>query len=259
MEKYNLPRGKPMLRCYIAYFDLLGFKDFILRNDGDGIQFGMGTVLRDIESALAEGKYHEPSGGLVFADMSDSQINCLNISDTIVFWTNDCSRESFEEILKVSDHFNWMEVVFNFPLRGVLICDEIRVLKGEQKNAEGTYTVSLLYGKGIVNAHLKAENLNWAGSVIDQTAIEEASKHTDAISLIEKYAKKYLVPYKKPPVKHAEEYAFNLVDDPLTDETFKNRKETIERNFSMYNKSTESPRVKEIFANTISFLETFKM
>lgn len=259
MKNNNIPRGKPMLRCFIAYFDLLGFKNFILLNESDDIQVGMGHVLRDLEGAIALGKYHQPSNGLVHADMSDSKINCLNISDTIVFWTNDCSKESFEEILKVSDYFNRMEVVFNFPLRGVLVCDEIRVLKGEQKNAEGTYTVSLLYGKGIVNAHLKAENLNWAGSVIDQTAIEEASKHTDTISLIERYAKKYLVPYKKPPVKHAEEYAFSLVDDPITDETFEKRKEIIERNFSMYNKSTESPRVQEILANTISFLETFRM
>lgn len=248
-----------MKKVFIAYFDLLGYKDFILNNNKEHLGLRMGHVFREIESALAQGKYQEPKGGRVLADISKSKINSLNISDTIIFWTNDCSYESFTELIKVAYSFNWRGTKLNFPARGSVLCGDINVVKGEQKNeVGGTYAVSCLYGKGIVEAHLKAENQSWSGTVIDQSVFDEVGLRNDYKPFLHSYAKKYLIPYKTAPLIQPEEYALNLAERTLNAEAFNNYKEQIERLFSLDGKRTDSARVKEILANTIKFLETFR-
>lgn len=79
---------------FIAYFDYLGYKEFILNNDSKHLRTRAGHILRDIEASLGQGKYKEPHNGIIVADLSETRINCLNISDTVIFWTNDNSIES---------------------------------------------------------------------------------------------------------------------------------------------------------------------
>jgi len=70
---------------YLAYFDYLGFKEFIENNDDEVLMRRMGHIFRDIEGALGLGKYREPQNGVILSDLSNSSVNCLNISDTVLF------------------------------------------------------------------------------------------------------------------------------------------------------------------------------
>jgi hypothetical protein len=45
---------------FIAYFDFLGYKEFILKNDSKHLRTRAGHILRDIEISLGQGKYKEP-------------------------------------------------------------------------------------------------------------------------------------------------------------------------------------------------------
>lgn len=248
-----------MKEVFIAYFDFLGFKEFILNNDEETLIRRMGHIFRDIEFAIGQGKYQEPFEGKILADLSHSKLNTLNISDTVVFWTNDTSMKSLEELLKVAYDFNWRENLYNFPLRGSITKGKISIVDGRNKNEKGgSYGVSCLYGKGIVNAHIKAESQVWAGTVIDNSIISEFASEVEAAGFLESYAVKYKVPYKSEGIQDDEEFVLRLTKGTLNPESFKNLSADLERVFSQDNKSTSHPSVQLKIKNTIDFLSTFK-
>ncbi|MBG6186421.1 hypothetical protein [Flavobacterium sp. CAN_S2] len=248
-----------MKEVFIAYFDFLGFKEFILNNDEETLIRRMGHIFRDIEFAIGQGKYQEPFEGKILADLSHSKLNTLNISDTVVFWTNDTSMKSLEELLKVAYDFNWRENLYNFPLRGSITKGKISIVDGRNKNEKGgSYGVSCLYGKGIVNAHIKAESQVWAGTVIDNSIISEFASEVEAAGFLESYAVKYKVPYKSEGIQDDDEFVLRLTKGTLNPESFKNLSADLERVFSQDNKSTSHPSVQLKIKNTIDFLSTFK-
>lgn len=71
-----------MKEVYLAYFDFMGFKEFIQNNDDVVLMRRMGHIFRDIEMCLGKGEYKEARNGMILADISNSKLNCLNISDT---------------------------------------------------------------------------------------------------------------------------------------------------------------------------------
>lgn len=240
-----------MKEVYIAYFDFMGFKDFIQNNEDENLMRRMGHIFRDIEICLGQGKYQEPRNGVILADVSRSKLNCLNISDTVIIWTNDCEEDALKELLNVAYEFNWREIGYNFPLRGCILKGKIKEVTGRQTNSEGgSYSVQCVYGKGIVDAHLKAESQNWAGTVIDQSIIDDLT-HFGLNDLVNQLATSYPVPYKTGAV---EEYVFKLKRGPLNETALENTFRDIDRVFTMDNKSIEHESVKIKIENTKKFI-----
>lgn len=64
----------------------MGFKQFIQNNEDEILMCRMGHIFRDIENCLGKGKYQEPKNGVLLADLSESKINCLSISDTVFYF-----------------------------------------------------------------------------------------------------------------------------------------------------------------------------
>lgn len=246
-----------MKEVYLAYFDLLGFKEFILNNEDESLIRRMGHVFRDIEFSLSLGNSENPMNGLILADISNSKLNCMNISDTIVFWTNDCNIDALKELIKVSYEFNWKQVNYNFPVRGAIIKGKIRFVNGKSDNRKGgSYSVRCLYGKGIIEAHNKAENQNWAGSVIDNSIIYDLIKNDSNLDFLLKYAIKYKVPYKTN--EKEEEFVFKLSANLLNSKAFENASQGIIDTFKLDNKSIDNPSVQLKIENTLKFLSIFK-
>lgn len=59
---------------FIAYFDFLGFSQFIDNNSIENQQIGMLHNLRNIENSLSLGKRKNASRGVI-ADLSESTLN----------------------------------------------------------------------------------------------------------------------------------------------------------------------------------------
>lgn len=240
-----------MKEVYIAYFDFLGYKEFIQNNQDEILIRRMGHIFRDIEICLGQGQYQEPKNGVVFADVSKSKLNCLNISDTVIFWTNECEHNSLRELIKVAYDFNWREIGFNFPLRGIVIKGKLHEVTGKEANSEGgSYSVQCLYGSGIVDAHLRAESQNWAGTVIDHSIITDLVANND-LEYINEMALIYTVPYKSGPI---DEYVFKIKKGPLTEEALSNILKGIDEVFLLDNKSIDSESVKIKLENTKTFI-----
>lgn len=240
-----------MKEVYLAYFDFMGFKDFIQNNDDETLLSRMRHIFRDIEICLGQGKYQESINGVIFSDVSMSKLNCLNVSDTVIIWTNDCDLTSLKELINVAYEFNWREIGYNFPLRGTILKGKIKEVTGRQVNSEGgSYSVQCIYGKGIVDAHLKAESQNWAGTVIDKSIINDLVSNNE-IEFIKEMSTKYNVPYK---TEDKVEYVFKIKKTPLNETALNNLLKDIDRVFSMDNKSIEHESVKLKIENTKKFI-----
>lgn len=242
-----------MKEVYLAYFDFMGFKQFILNNEDEILMRRMGHIFRDIEICISRGNYHPPRGGMIFADTSKSKLNTLNISDTILFWTNDLSEESLAELLEVAYEFNQREISHNFPLRGSVVKGNIRIVSGKDDNKNGgSYSVQCLYGKGLVYAHDLAEKQQWAGTIIDETVISDLETFEEGRKLIEKYTLDYDVPRKKMAPRPSK--VFKLRQGIANEEHLKNLLKSIDDVFALDNKGTEHPDVQEKIKNTKDFL-----
>ena len=243
------------MNTFIAYFDHLGFKDFIERNDFETQKNGVGNILRDIENAAADGRLKDAPYGVV-ADLSKITIRIINFSDTIIFWTQDDSVESLIEILKVTHRYNWGATGYFFPARGALAHGEIQPIDYSHKNdIGGAYYVNSIFGKGLIDVYQKAESMDWSGASIDSTVIKQIELlEIVPEEILKPFAKKYPVPYKDGSRKN--EYAFKLVEEPINEEAFKNWSNGIRENFASYNKRVDSEGVQQKLKNTIEFLET---
>lgn len=242
---------------FIAYFDYLGFKEFIENNDLEYQSRIVDNNFRDMESALGQGKLKDAPHGVI-ADISNSQINCINFSDTVFFFTNDTSDTSLVEILEVAYKFNWQAIDFCFPVRGALVFGEMAYVDFKKKNGGGgIYNINSVYGKGLVKAHLRADEQHWAGTVLDESFTTEiANRGHNLDEFLLPYAKKYKVPYKTE-VERADEYVLNIIKGTLNDEALKNFSKNIRGNFAQYNKSVVDKSVQQKIENTIRFLESF--
>ena len=242
---------------FIAYFDYLGFKEFIENNDLEYQKRIVNNNFRDMESALGQGNFKDTPRGVI-ADISKSQINCINFSDTVVFFTNDNSKDSLIEILKVAYEFNYREINFCFPVRGALVFGEMVYADFKQNNGGGgIYNINSVYGKGLVKAHLRANEQHWAGTVIDESFTTEiVNRGHNLYEFLLPYAKKYKVPYKNGE-NRAEEFVLNIVKGTLNDEVLKSMSISIRDNFAQDKKPVTDERVQQKISNTIQFLESY--
>lgn len=243
------------MKKFIGYFDYLGFKDFIEKNELDFQIQIMNNNFRDIEDGLAQGKHRQGKNGGYVADLSKSTLNVINFSDTIVFWTNDDSFDSFLELLQAAHRFNHRSVTMTFPVRGMIVFDELESVAFSSTNTVGgTYNINSVFGKGLVKAHLQAEHQQWAGTVIAEDIIDKfKADGIDIEQALKPFAQRYRIPYKPPFKIPYEEYALKLVTS-INDEFFRNVSKGIVDNFSQYNKDATHASTQEKLANTITYL-----
>jgi hypothetical protein len=243
------------MKKFIAYFDYLGYKEFLQKNSEGHLKNRAFHILRDIETSLSQEKLKQTASGVEVADLSSTTINCLNISDTVIFWTLDDTIQSCIELLNVSYTFNRKQILYNFPVRGSIIYDNFDFITGQQYSAKGAlYSTNLMYGKGLLYAHEKTELLNWAGTVIDNSLIERVCREEEFQHFCNDKAIKYRVPYKG---FYRKEYALRLVRGKLNEIAYENDKNGIIDVFEMDNKSI-TPIVEDKMKNTIEFLKVFK-
>lgn len=238
----------------IAYFDLLGYKQFIENNEEELTALRVGHILRDIESSLSLRKTKPINPGKVIPDLEHSKVNCLNISDTIILWTNNYSDDSTENFLDVCFNLNFMLNKYTFPCRGVLISDKFQMISGKEHNSSGfSYSPNIMYGRGLLNAHVKSESFNLASTVIDKSFVEKFVGNFKIIEKIESLALKYFVPYKETNDDQELEYVLKFSTGNINQTYFDNVKKEIVHNFHKDNKGV-SASVQEKIDNTIDFL-----
>lgn len=247
------------MKTFIAYFDLLGFEQFIERNNEEEQQRALDDIFHILEFSLANGEIEFLSSGVI-AKTNLAKVNCLNFSDTFVFWTKDNSGTSLLDMMNVVSHFNTSMIMNVFPIRGTITYGDIFTARHYEKSETQTsYNVNSVYGKGIIQAYKKSNMQNWAGTVIDNKLIRELGiLGLNIDEYVTPFAKIYNVPYKDPIKQLETEYALNIVKDCLDEITFINYKKSIEQNFAEYKKDVSCSAVQQKLIHTVKFLESFK-
>ena len=174
--------------CWIAYFDLLGFRSFL--NDVSGHVDCVAKYYEEIITSMDKDVENwRDSADVIWA------------SDSFVFYTFDDSPLSFTIINMVAQHFFVRQIWKRSPLRGALTSGEFYVDKNKK----------IYLGLGFVDAYEYAEKQNWLGLVLTPKAQEKLkkSKLSDSLANGGLNFLEYNVPIAK---KEAEEqlYAFKM-------------------------------------------------
>lgn len=240
---------------YIAYFDILGYKDAVL-NSGDQFIRRVEHILRDIEHALALDHSKYAPGGRIIADEAFWVTNVHFISDTIIFWPRSDSEEDIENFLRVSLSFNNKMNAANMPVRGCLYFGRFTSMNWSHNSVGGgKYATATIAGKALIEAHNKAENQSWAGTVIDKTVIDELSTYPVLLNVVRENCTLEIVPYKKAPLSQDEEYVMRLFPGVHQTDNMGYFVDSIRRIFEVDNRNFASPRAQVIFENTIDCLK----
>lgn len=246
------------MKTFLAFFDVLGFKEFIYNNEMEYAQRMFGNLMRDSQTAVSGEKYIQTNSGMVVPDLKNQKVNCLHVSDSIVFWSNSDTESDFLEMVKVCYSFYWRSLQTSFPLRGCLIHGEIdfRPFTIENENESKFYNYSL-FGKGLIEGYLKAESINYAGCFIDESAIRKVEDKTINDLIYDQKICLYKIPYRDGTYSY--EHVFRPIIGEHNDVSFRNSANGIKRLFTDHMNGKELPdSVKLKMNNTIDFLEYFR-
>ena len=250
------------MAIFLAYFDLLGYKKFIENNTVDHLDRRTNHFGRNIEMALAldHPAIQSQRLGVAISDISNSTLNCLTFSDTVILWTNSNTLEDFKEILHVAYKYNNFNIMHDFPSRGCIVYGDIWYKPFDSENLRGgKYMLNMIYGKALIDAHSRAEAMSWAGCELDKSAMEYAKTLGDINPLLEEYTMVYDIPFKTKDDKeirisgHALRLSYGRI---LITQYYE---EGIRRAFTQDNKGEIEGRTKVIFDNTIEFLKAHQI
>lgn len=166
-------------RYFVAYFDFLGFREYVKENP-------LSFTVSDYKEVLKSIKEKE---GIYF---DVDKIICSWFSDTFLFCAKadtDEFERAFGNIQLLSSSF-FKEMIFKqIPLRGALTVGEFYP---EPKR-------NIFLGKALIKAYDYAENQNWLGFVLTTEIITLLKKYecNEEIGLCERTYKEYKVPYKE--------------------------------------------------------------
>lgn len=238
---------------FISFFDLLGFVSFLKNNDNTEMEYRIDHLYRDIEYALSKDQLNNEINGYITHNISHSQINCLTISDSIIFWSNDNSVNAFREIVEVTFLFNQRMTNWNFPVRGALVYGEFGIKKWDDVNSiNKTYRANSIYGKGLIRAYELVNSLEWSGAILDDSVTSAVHIQSEIETILSRVAVNYPVPTKHG-VKNF--YSFFIEKPGFNSEVLKNKIDHIE-NFIFKGDNKEfDESIERKFSNTIEFLK----
>ena len=172
--------------CWVAYFDILGFRNNVEHFPAEGVLEEYRKVLKEIER---------------------HNVNCKFFSDSFVFYTENDSEDSFRRIDAALKFF--FSAMFNqyIPMRGCLNVGHFYV--DEEKG--------IFLGRSLVEAHDLAEGQNWVGFILSEKVGERLYDFNAKDSKLyrdelKKHYVEYQVPFKKKMKRSL--LVFNLTIDP---------------------------------------------
>lgn len=237
-----------MQKRYVAFLDILGFKELVNRN-------GLEELLVLYQSVLEKG-LHMSLTVLEMAEVEkelpDSALRAMIISDSIMVWSENDSINSFVVITKAVQSMLYTSLALGMPLRGAISYGELEEIKVSHKNA---LPAPILLGDGLTKAVDAEKKQKWSGCIVTLECIN-AVKH-GIIEANQYPVLKYLVldgalitydvPLGKGEVKR--EYCINW---PMTTRQGEIEPSDLRNKFLMHNKR-HNDDVEEKIMHTLAF------
>lgn len=229
---------------FVAFLDILGFKDLISKNSHSEIYDQLNKISKT--KKFLESAAHEEKKPTIYID---AEIYIVSFSDSIVVFSKNDSIENFFYFLNAVRWLFARTIVAGIPLKGGIALGEVSLNKTEQ----------IYFGQAIIDAYFMEEDVNHIGVVANYSIdnyLKTNEKKIDQAKLNE-----YLFE-EKTPLKCGNLRHFNLnwykktslIKDALTEEEKYNRILELINNFKLT--SSGSPR--KYVDNSLDFIEKSK-
>lgn len=219
---------------YFAFLDILGFKQLVKNNKHSvlvelykrivnyQVEFYSQYSAERAESEKARlREYYEPSG-----------LRLVNISDSIMLWTDNSKLGSLYEIVSAVKMIMSISMSVGIPLRGAIVKGDVEIFENEQNLS--------IVGRGLVNAYELESIQDWSGCIIDESifiwlnSINKivANKKTNiSLEKADWLVRKHNVPFKTKEKKFTKElFTVNWAEGSTKTE------DDIRKSFEMHNK-----------------------
>lgn len=159
---------------FVAFIDILGFKDSVMRSTHDNIYKQLVTINK------LKKKLQLPRN---FSDtpefFRDTEVYTVNFSDSIVIFSKGNTIAEFENFLIMVRHLFGHCIKCNIPVKGGIAYGEISVNIEDQ----------IYFGQPIIDAYLLEEEVNFFGVALHNTADKYITENSDQIQLLKYFPK----------------------------------------------------------------------
>lgn len=229
---------------FVAFIDILGFKDLISKNSHSEIYDQLNKISKT-KKFLEKINNDEK----LSTDYLDAEIYIVSFSDSIVLFSKNESIENFYYFLSAVRWLFARTIVAGIPLKGGIAFGEVSLNKAEQ----------IYFGQAIIDAYFMEEDVNYMG-VVANYSIDKYLKDNEK-KLEKDKVNEYLFE-QKTPLKCGSLNHFNLnwykktslIKDGLTEEEKYNKILELINKF----KITSSGSPRKYVDNSIDFVEKSK-
>ena len=193
--------------AYVAFLDVLGFKALVENNSHEELsRIYEKALLGGMSFGLSNRQYatlNGPAGRVLTKDTTAVPVNSLIVSDSIIIWTKDDSRRSFQDIVSVVRGVLAHSCFEGLPLRGAISVGPVSWI--ESRLGSATHNIqSSVFGIGLTRAYQLEKNQEWSGCVVAHESISRFLEKTgfdSSIKLVEELGRdlgilEYLAPFK---------------------------------------------------------------
>lgn len=146
---------------YFAFLDILGFSRLVRNNDHKTL-VELYKALVTFPVTFYDDFHHNEQKQLeekLGEKFNQTGVRLVNISDSIMLWTNNSKEQSLIELLFAVKLLMSTSMSIGIPLRGSVVMGDIEVL--EQKRSLS------IVGRGLVHAYEMEKIQKWSGCMID--------------------------------------------------------------------------------------------
>lgn len=175
-SKLLLQADKNTANRFVAFLDIMGFKDRVARTNHAQLLEQLTNFNREITSYI--GKY------------KNSEIQLAQFSDSIVLFSNDTTSISLQTLAEVTRGIMQTAINLQIPMKGAIAQGKITCDIPKQ----------LFFGQALIDAYLLEENINYYGILVHHTAEKSVLKLIDN----KKIFKDIKAPLKSGKISHFE-------------------------------------------------------
>ena len=155
---------------FIAFLDIMGFKDMVARQDHEVIRKNLIdlTHLRKFMEGLMGMSFVSEENAIAEADNTYSSVRSLSFSDTVLFISSGNSNNDFNDVVHCSNVFLSAAIKSGIPAKGAI---SFGLLTADFDN-------QIFLGQPLIDAYLLQEELKYYGVIfhhsVDQTLLENS-------------------------------------------------------------------------------------
>jgi len=242
-----------MNKRYIAYLDILGFKDLARNNDIGHLQE---LYKRSIEDGFKESLGLANKIGTQFID---NKLNVIVISDSVIIWSEYDSFNAFAKLVVTVNFLMYSFMYKGLPLRGAIVYDELEAISIPEYIDVFNLPSKSIIGKGLINAYSLETSQNLVSCLIEDDCINHFKDQTptennnvDIFNFKEMVHWEFIIEYDLPTKEGLNRV--HVINWPRAIRTKKPSAEDIRAQFSKHKKNIDNNEVRTKIENTISFV-----